>query len=118
MVMRIPPKVLARILNDEAGPLQAVGEVSPLFCRSPPGEAHLVNFAGEFFKALLRKGLGQVTNVFPEQRDKRGALVGVEGFNRDSDGNGDKSILASSGYDVPPTVAHSSNFLLLVIKAL
>ena len=118
MVMRIPPEVLARILNDEAGTLQAVGEVSPLFCRPPPGEAHLVNFAREFFKALLRKGLGQVTDVFPEQRDKRGALVGVEGFTRKSERGGDKSILACSGYDVPPTVAHPSNFLLLVIEAL
>lgn len=118
MVMRIPPEVLASILNDDARSLQAVGEVSPLFCRPPPGEAHLVNFAGEFFKALLRKGLRQVTDVFPEQRDKRGALVGVEGFARESDGGGDKSILASSGYDVPPTVAQPSNFLLLVIEAL
>ena len=66
MVMRIPPEVLTRILNDEAGSLQAVGEVSSLFCRSPPGEPHFVNFGGEFFEALLRKGLRHVSDVFPE----------------------------------------------------
>ena len=118
MVMRIPPEVLASELNDQAGSLQAVGEVPPFFCRPPPGEAHLVNFAGEFLEAMLGKGLRQVTDVLPEQGDKIGALVGAEGFNRESDGDGDKSILASSGYDVPPTVAHPSNFLLLIIEAL
>ena len=118
MVMRIPPEVLARILNDEAGPLQAVGEVCSLFCRTPPGEAHLVNFAGEFLETILRKGLRQVTDVFTEQGNKRVALVGVKGFTRESEGGGDKSILASSGYDVPPTVAQPGSFLLLVIEAL
>ena len=118
MVMRVPPQILARILNDETGSLQAIGEVSSLFCRSPPGEAHLVNFAGKFLETLLRKGFRQVTDVFPKQGAQRSTLAGVKGFARESEGLGDKSILASSGYDIPPTVAYPGSFLLLVIKAL
>ena len=64
MVMRISPQILARILNDEVGPLQAVGEVSP-FLPALTRRSSSCQFRREFFKAP-RKGLGQVTDVFPE----------------------------------------------------
>ena len=118
MVMRVPPQVLTRILNDKAGSLEAVGKVSSLLCRSPPGEAHPVNFAGEFLESLLREGLRKIADVFSEQGDQSGALAGVEGFARESEGVGNKPIPARRGYDIPPTVAYPGSFLLLGIEAL
>ena len=73
MIVRVSSEVLTGILNDEAGALQAVGEVSALPGRSPPGKVHPVDFGGELGEALLREGSEQVTDILAEQGQERGA---------------------------------------------
>ena len=72
--MRVASKVLAGILDDQAGALDAVGEVSAFLSRSPPGETHPVDLGGKFLDPESGIGCGKISHVGIQNGEQEFAL--------------------------------------------